>query len=255
MKPPPRAVAVGLATLLGAAPWLAAGALAADDPRLYAAAIAAADANLRLHDTQAAQRWLAEAPAALRGFEWRYLHGCADESLESTDTGEPVSDLAVSPDGTLVATTGRNGSVKLWDGETLKPLRSMAGHAAAAWGVAFSPDGRVVASGSSDGTVRLWDAGSGTAVRTLSPTGRGITAVAFHPDGSRLATTSWDRTAERGVGAGAWELPGYGLASARTRAARAASGSPESPFRRRSVSSTFAGRLSSVAAGIRPAAR
>lgn len=199
MKPPPRAVAVGLATLLGAAPWLAAGALAADDPRLYAAAIAAADANLRLHDTQAAQRWLAEAPAALRGFEWRYLHGCADESLESTDTGEPVSDLAVSPDGTLVATTGRNGSVKLWDGETLKPLRSMAGHAAAAWGVAFSPDGRVVASGSSDGTVRLWDAGSGTAVRTLSPTGRGITAVAFHPDGSRLATTSWDRTAERGV--------------------------------------------------------
>lgn len=199
MKPPSRAVAAGLATLLCAALGLASGALAADDERLYAAAIAAAHANLRLHDTQAAKRWLAEAPAALRGFEWRYLDGRADESLASTDTGEPVSDLAVSPDGTLIATTGRNGSVKLWDGETLKALRSTAGHAAAAWGVAFSPDGGVVASGSSDGTVRIWDAGTGAAVRTLAPTGRGITAVAFHPDGSRLATTSWDRTSERGV--------------------------------------------------------
>ena len=41
-----------------------------------------------------------------------------------------------SPDGALIATTGRDGSVKLWDGQTLKPVRSTAGHSAAAWGVA-----------------------------------------------------------------------------------------------------------------------
>ncbi len=199
MNTSPAAVTALLATLIGVAPFSTRTAGAADEARLYAASIAAADATLRLHDTKSAKRWLAEAPSALRGFEWRYLRERADESLESTATGVAISDVAVSPDGALVASTGRDGSVKFWDGRSLEPLRAAAGHAAAAWGVAFSPDGKVVASGSSDGTVRLWDAGTGAAIRTLSPTGRGITAVAFHPAGKLLATTSWDRSPERGV--------------------------------------------------------
>lgn len=199
MKSSPVAVTSLLATLLGVAPFWARTAAAADDARFYAAAIAAADATLRLHDAESAKRWLEEAPSALRGFEWRYLQGRADESLASAATGAAISDLAVSPDGAIVASTGRDGAVKLWDGRSLKPLRAAAGHAAAAWGVAFSPDGGVVASGSSDGTVRLWSSATGAEIRTLAPTGRGITAVAFHPDGKLLATTSWDRSSERGV--------------------------------------------------------
>lgn len=199
MTTSPGAVTALLATLLGIAPFSTRPAGAADDARLYAASIAAADATLRLHDTKSAKRWLAEAPSALRGFEWRYLRERADESLGSTETGVAISDVAVSPDGALVASTGRDGSVKFWDGRSLEPLHAAAGHAAAAWGVAFSPDGSVVASGSSDGTVRLWSSATGAAIRTLSPTGRGITAVAFHPAGRLLATTSWDRSPERGV--------------------------------------------------------
>lgn len=170
-----------------------------DDEKLYAATIAAADATLRLHDTKAARRWLAEAPEGWRGFEWRYLNGRADESATRVDTGVPVNDVAVSPDGSRVASTGRDGSVKLWEGQGLKPIRSLIGHTAAAWGVAFSPDGATLASGSSDGTVRVWSADKGIELHRLSPIGRGITAVAFSPDGRFLATTSWDRTADRGV--------------------------------------------------------
>ncbi len=193
---PPR---VRLALALAASCAVTVPVLAADDARLYRAAIAAADATLRLHDTKAAKRWLEEAPSGLRGFEWHYLKSRVDESVLSADTGVAVNDVAISADGNLIASTGRDGSVKLWDGRTLAPLRSLVGHTAAAWGVAFSPDGKQVASGSSDGTVRLWDAGNGVESRKLTPTGRGITAVAFSPDGARLATTSWERSSERGV--------------------------------------------------------
>ena len=190
---------VRIALTLAASCGVALPALAADDARLYRAAIAAADATLRLHDTKAAKRWLEEAPSGLRGFEWRYLKGRVDESVLSADTGVAVHDVAISADGSLIASTGRDGSVKLWDGQTLAPLRSLVGHTAAAWGVAFSPEGKQVASGSSDGTVRLWDAVKGVETHKLTPTGRGITAVAYSPDGTRLATTSWDRSSERGV--------------------------------------------------------
>jgi WD40 repeat protein len=190
---------VAIATLLAVTPLLQWDARAADDAALYRASIAAADATLRLHDTRAAKRWLNEAPPALRGFEWRYLNRRVDESRASADAGAAVNDVAVSPDGVLVASTARDGSVKLWDGATLKPIRTMPGHTSAAWGVAFSPDGKLVASGSTDGTVRLWNPATGAEVHKLTPTGRGITAVAFSPDGRLLATTSWDRTSERGV--------------------------------------------------------
>lgn len=196
---PDFALLAALLSLFTAAPTHSQAAPSADDSRLYAAAIAAADATLRLHDTKSAERWLEEAPAALRGFEWRYLQGRADESLASAEAAAAISDIAVSPDGSLVASSGRDGSVQLWDGRSLKLLRATAGHSAAAWGVAFSPDGSTVASGSSDGTARLWSSGTGAEIRTLAPTGRGITAVAFHPEGTFLATTSWERSPERGV--------------------------------------------------------
>ena len=190
---------VRLALALAASWGAALPARAADDAQLYRAAIAAADATLRLHDTKAAKRWLEEAPKPLRGFEWRYLRNRVDESVASAEAGAAVNDVAVSADGTLVASTGRDGSVKIWDGRTLAPLRSLAGHSAAAWGVAFSPDGKHLASGSSDGTARVWDVATGVEARKLTPTGRGITGVAFSPDGKWLATTSWDRSSDRGV--------------------------------------------------------
>ncbi len=195
----PETALVAWVAFLGAGPGLAQTAPPPHESRLYLAAIAAADATLRLHDTRAARRWLAEAPASLRGFEWSYLDKLADESLERSARGPAINDVAISPDGALAASTATDGSVTLWARPALTRLRSLVGHAAAAWGVAFSPDGRTLATGSSDGTVRLWNVGDGSPVRSLSPTGRGITAVAFSPDGSALATTSWDRSPERGV--------------------------------------------------------
>jgi WD40 repeat protein len=66
--------------------------------------------------------------------------------------------LAFSPDGTLLAAGGVDGTVRIWGTATWEPLRTITGHAEDKWvtRVAFSPDGRLLASASTDGTVRVW---------------------------------------------------------------------------------------------------
>lgn len=64
--------------------------------------------------------------------------------------------LAVSPDGSTVATGGRDGLVRLWDTATWTQTMALAGHQGELWGVGFAPDGRTLATTGQDGTTRVW---------------------------------------------------------------------------------------------------
>jgi WD40 repeat protein len=61
------------------------------------------------------------------------------------------------PDGTRIASAGRDRAVWLWDTETGQAMAHLPGHTSYIWSLAFSPDGATLASGSGDATVRLWD--------------------------------------------------------------------------------------------------
>ncbi len=63
--------------------------------------------------------------------------------------------VAVSPDGTLVATGSLDGTAKLWDLATGREMLTLFGHDGPVNTVAFSPDGRFLATVSGDGTVAL----------------------------------------------------------------------------------------------------
>lgn len=53
------------------------------DTDIPAGGVPAAEASLRLHETDQAKQWLAEAPVEHRGWKWRYL-SLSDASQPST---------------------------------------------------------------------------------------------------------------------------------------------------------------------------
>jgi WD40 repeat protein/tRNA A-37 threonylcarbamoyl transferase component Bud32 len=72
---------------------------------------------------------------------------------------EPVSFMALSPDGRTLATASWDRSVKLWDTGTGRELRTLCREGAWMFTVAFSPDGNTLATGGLN-PLRLWEASS-----------------------------------------------------------------------------------------------
>ncbi len=70
----------------------------------------------------------------------------------------PVTAVAYSPDGKLIASVGQESIVRLWDTQSGQQRAAFLGHEGDLMHVAFSPDGRVLATAGNDGTVRLWRA-------------------------------------------------------------------------------------------------
>jgi WD40 repeat protein len=105
-----------------------------------------------------------------------------------------VQGIRFSPDGQYVATSGLDGTVKVWPVNPPPAFVSLAGHSQAVWATAFSPDGGRVATGSLDQTARIWNATNGFLLRTLE-VGFPVVSLAFSHDGERLATVGPENSA------------------------------------------------------------
>jgi WD40 repeat protein len=128
----------------------------------------------------------------------------ADSRLTRPDTADPyfgweghygaVYCAAFNNDGTLLASGGDDGTIRIWNTSTGTLIITLLGHPSNVRSVAFSPDGTKLASGSSDNTIKLWNVNTGTVINTLSGHTDIVTSVTFSPDGTKLASGSYDKT-------------------------------------------------------------
>jgi WD40 repeat protein len=96
--------------------------------------------------------------------------------------------------GGLLASSGQDNVVKLWDINSGNCVRTLQGHSDWIESVAWSPNGMTLASGSNDHTVRLWDIRNGQCSHILQGHKGEIWSVAFSSDGSTLVSGSADQT-------------------------------------------------------------
>ncbi len=140
----------------------------------------------------------------------------------------PIVSLAVSPDGTTLASASWDRTIRLWPLGGGAP-RVLEGHSQNVNGVAFAGDGNSLVSAGYDATVRIWPlAGSGSPVVVSLPAA--LNAVALTPDGEIAAAAANGRvffmsaTGEKRGEVAAMESPIISLAASPDGALIAAAG-------------------------------
>ncbi|MFO7321348.1 MAG: TIR domain-containing protein [Chloroflexota bacterium] len=94
------------------------------------------------------------------------------------------------PSGIVALGGLEDGSLRLWDVNSGRPVYHVAGHQARVTGVAFSPDGAVAVSGAADGALRLWNVSDGSLIRAFNGPAEAITGVAVSPNGRYIASAA-----------------------------------------------------------------
>jgi WD40 repeat protein len=130
--------------------------------------------------------------------------GSADGTVRVWDgSGEPptvqaesdrVLSASLSEDGNWLATGLADGSVMLRDAATLTTCGRLSVGGGRVNGVAFLADSSMVAAASDDGCVTMWDVATHERRTTIFAHGKRVYSVTVSPDGGRLATASEDRT-------------------------------------------------------------
>ena len=111
-----------------------------------------------------------------------------------------VSCVRYSRDGRLIASSGNDNVVKIWDAPSGKLIKTLRGHGGRVRSCEFSPDGRFLLSGGHDNQAKVWSLEGYREIRVLK--GRLlqghsdiVLSARFSPDGSQVVTSSRDRTA------------------------------------------------------------
>jgi WD40 repeat protein len=85
---------------------------------------------------------------------WQLATGTLLHRLEGH--GGEITDIAFSPDGRLLASSSKDGSIRLWDVMSKALLHILRGNGSQLLSLAFPSDGTLLVSGTSDGSICIW---------------------------------------------------------------------------------------------------
>jgi serine/threonine protein kinase len=146
----------------------------------YVANINAAQAALTANEPAAVRQRLDAAPEHLRNWEWNYLNAMADQSLR-TLTGHTagINCMALSSDGTRIATGSEDKTVRIWDTVTGVPLTTLASINDGVDRIIFTPNGDriITGTGCKGNGVQVWNANTGDLSATLTDHPVGVNAL------------------------------------------------------------------------------
>ncbi len=104
-----------------------------------------------------------------------------------------INTLAFSADGSLLAASGVQGTINVWDFTNRTVKVPFTGHRGHVNSLAFSPDGKRLVSAGDDGTLRLWDIASQKAIGMFrDPLDREVRFVTFAPRGDLILSATDD---------------------------------------------------------------
>jgi len=130
-----------------------------------------------------------------------YVHRVSNgEEMWYTYTGSYISDVKYSPDGQIVASSGSDNKIKLWNAQTGELIRTLSGHTNDVSCIAFSSDSQMIASGtggydvSEESNIKIWKVSDGSLIRTLEGHGDWVYDVEFVPGGEYLVSSGREDT-------------------------------------------------------------
>jgi eukaryotic-like serine/threonine-protein kinase len=127
---------------------------------------------------------------------WEVTTGRKLNRISNASAGN-INAIAFSPDGMLLAASGVEGRINVWDSANRTLKFHFDGHSAVT-SLAFSADGAQLISGGGEGTIRRWDIPSQKAAGLWRLPQGGDLAVVFAPDGKSIVSGARD-------GVGIWE--------------------------------------------------
>ncbi len=137
-------------------------------------------------------------------------HG--ETHVAAADVRPGVNSLAFTPDGKILATSGLDASIKLWDVAAKKELHTLTGHSDRVLSIAMAPDGKTLASASEDRSLRIWEIDTGKQQSALFDNNGAVSSVAFADGGRTLisgasdgAIKLWDSAERRAIVLRMWK--------------------------------------------------